>query len=72
MTRALDWIRDPEVRFKGALVGLAVSVPAWPVTSLTVFRTEPQGVLGLSWFNLILTFLILVATTDVRREQEGE
>lgn len=53
-------------------MGLAVSVPAWPVTSLTVFRTEPQGVLGLSWFNLILTFLILVATTDVRREQEGE
>lgn len=71
MSDVVEWIRDPEHRFKGALAGLAVCIPAWPITSLTVFSAEPQGVLGLSWFNLILTLAILVATTDVRREQGG-
>jgi len=24
-------------------------IPTWPITSITVFKDEPQGVLGLSW-----------------------
>ena len=45
----------------GALLTLG-GVVAWPVTAATVFRDEPQGVLGLSWFALILAGYNLVAT----------
>lgn len=34
--------------FAGSLIG-------WPVTALTLFRDEPQGILGLSWLAIILT-----------------
>ena len=45
---------------------------AWPLTSLTVFREEPQAVLALSWIAIILQAVLLIATTDVRREQDEE
>lgn len=34
--------------FYGSIVG-------WPITALTVFRSEPQGILGLSWLALIIS-----------------
>lgn len=46
-----------------------ISIVAWPITSFTVFAEEPQGILGLSWFAIILNALNIVATTDVRKEQ---
>lgn len=62
-------LRDPATRVKAACVMLVISVVAWPVTSLTIFRGEPQGVLGLSWIAIILNMLQIVVTTDVRNNQ---
>jgi hypothetical protein len=50
---------------------LAVCVIAWPVTSLTVFRGEPQGVLGLSWVALILSAANTILTAIVNRKADG-
>jgi hypothetical protein len=68
--RALEHV-PPGARVLGASCILDLSVVAWPVTSLTVFASEPQGILGLSWLALILTCVDIVCTTDVRREQDA-
>lgn len=47
----------------GSLIG-------WPLTALTVFRHEPQGILGLSWLAILLTAADIVITSNVRQEQE--
>jgi hypothetical protein len=40
--------------FRAISLGLIpLCVIAWPITSLTVFAAEPQGVLALSWLALI-------------------
>lgn len=69
----IDWLREtvtPERRVKAAGVALAFSVFAWPTTALTVFRGEPQGILGLSWAAIILALLQIVLATDIRKQQE--
>jgi hypothetical protein len=68
LDRFVDWLRgtDPRARLRVAVALTLVCALAWPATSLTVFRSEPQGVLALSWVALIVAFLTLVATTDVR------
>lgn len=69
----IDWLQKlgtPERRVKAAAWLFVVSIIAWPITALTVFRHEPQGILGLSWGAIILTALQLVVATDVRREQD--
>lgn len=48
------------------------SLIAWPITALTIFRDEPQGVLGLSWFAITLTALDILSTTDVRKTQDED
>jgi hypothetical protein len=60
---------DVTVRLSWAV--LAVCVIAWPVTSLTVFRGEPQGVLGLSWVALILSAANTILTAIVNRKTDG-
>lgn len=60
----------PAVRVKCAWGVFVVSALGWPVTAFTVFRDEPQGILGLSWFAIILTSLDIIVTADVRREQD--
>lgn len=65
-------LRNPRLRVRFAASLLVVCAVAWPVTALTVFASEPQGILGLSWFALILQALNIVATTDVRDQQETE
>lgn len=62
---------DPETRVYWAVRLTIASVIAWPATSLTIFRSEQQGILALSWIAFIFTLLNIVITTDVRREQEG-
>jgi hypothetical protein len=59
-----------EKRVIFAWILLGISVIAWPITALTVFREEPQGILGLSWFAIILTCLDVVVTSDVRDKQK--
>ncbi len=58
------------VRLAWAL--LMVSMIAWPITAWTVFRGEPQGILGLSFLAIILTALDVIATTTVHAKQEEE
>lgn len=65
-----DWLHDPKHRLRLAWSLLMISLVGWPLSALTVFAKEPQGILGLSWFAIILTCLDIVATTDVRQEQE--
>lgn len=63
-------MRDPSNRVRFAIILLAVCVVGWPLSALTLARDEPQFILGLSWFALILTALNIIATTDVRNEQD--
>lgn len=51
---------------------LATCVIAWPITSLTVFRGEPQGVLGLSWVALILSAANTILTAVVNRKTDDQ
>lgn len=48
---------------------LGVCVVGWPTSALTVARDEPQFILGLSWFALILTALDLIKTSKVHKDQ---
>jgi hypothetical protein len=66
----IDWLREPENRVRAAVALFVVSIVAWPITALTVFRDEPQGILGLSWFAIILTCVDIIITTDVRQNTD--
>lgn len=71
--RVIDRLHDvfpPRARVAGALILLVVSLIAWPVSQLTVAKSEPPFVLGLSWLAIIVTCIDVIATTDVRREQD--
>lgn len=59
----------PKTRVKVAWILLFVCIVAWPITSMSVFKGEPQGVLALSWIAIILAMLQIVVTTDVRNQQ---
>jgi hypothetical protein len=61
---------SPRVRRRAAGGLLIFCVVAWPTTALTIFSSEPQGILGLSWMALILTAADILATTDVRENDE--
>ncbi len=65
-------LRSPSFRIRLAVVFLVASLVGWPLSALTVARQEPQFVLGLSWLAIVLTALGVLATTDVRREQERD
>ena len=49
------------------------SIVGWPITAVTIFRDEPQGILGLSFLALTITAVdILVSThAGVAAEQSG-
>jgi hypothetical protein len=74
----LDWCVErfqsipPRTRVRVAMATLIVSVVGWPISHFTVFSEEPPGILGLSWWALILTCIDIIVTTDVReKEEEG-
>lgn len=67
-----DLVRDPRNRIVLAWTLFCTSLVGWPLSALTFARDEPQFVLGLSWLAITLTALDILATTDVRREQEDE
>lgn len=60
----------PTRRAKLARILMVVAIILWPVTQFTVAKGEPPFVLGLSWLAIILTFMDLAATTDVREQHE--
>jgi hypothetical protein len=39
------------------------SIVGWPATALTLFRDEPQGILGLSWLALTITAVDILVST---------
>jgi hypothetical protein len=60
----------PKWRVRAAWVLLVACVLGAVVSPLTWARGEPVTVLTLSWAALILTACDILATSDVRREQE--
>lgn len=65
-------MREPDHRVKFAWALFFGSLIGWPLTALTVFAEEPQGILGLSWLAILLTAVDILATTDVRKQHEDE
>ena len=63
---------SPKWRRRAAGVLLVATLIGWPVSLLTVAKDEPPWVLSLSWLALTLTAADILATADVRAEQEGE
>ena len=63
---------NPKVRLYLAWTLLVGSLILWPISMFTFAKEEPPVVLSLSWFAITLTAADLVATSDVRKEQEGE
>lgn len=55
-----------------AWVLLVVSIVGWPLSAFTIFRDEPQGILGLSWMAIALTAVDILSTQDVRSKQEDD
>lgn len=41
---------------------------AWPVTAFTIFRDEPQGILGLSWVAVIYTGYQILQASHMHRK----
>jgi hypothetical protein len=54
-----------------AWVLLVAAIAGWPIGALTVFRDEPQGVLGLSFLAIIIECASLLTASQVH-EQQGE
>lgn len=63
---------SPKLRVRLAVFLLVVSIIGWPLSAVTFARDEPRTVLGLSWLAITLTALDILATSDVRREQDDE
>ena len=59
-----------KARLIAAWVLLIGSAIGWPLSALTVFADEPQGILGLSWLAIFLTAIDILSTTDVRNQEE--
>ncbi len=51
-----------------AWILLVAATLGWPVTALTVFRDEPQGILGLSFLAIILEAASLLTSSQVHEE----
>ncbi len=73
-----EWWNNPQIpfsprsRLRLAWVVLSISMIGWPISALTWASGEPQFVLGLSWLALTLTALDVLATSDVRAEQDDD
>lgn len=52
-----------------AAVLLVAAIIGWPVGALTVFRDEPQGVLGLSFLAIIIECASLLTASQVHENQ---
>ena len=52
-----------------ARVLLFVCIIGWPITAMTVFKNEPQGILGLSWLALIFTATDIMFTTTLENDK---
>lgn len=53
-----------------AWVLLVGSLVAWPISALTVAKSEPQFVLGLSFLAIVIEAANLLTTSQVHRDQD--
>lgn len=56
-----SWLTHPYALIGVGWFMVIGSLIAWPITALTVFKDEQQGILGLSWFALIFAGYSVVA-----------
>ena len=70
MSRLLKLIRDPQVRFYGAVVMFFLSIILGTYSTIALCHDNFQRVLmAISWGAITITAIDLMATTDVRKEQ---
>lgn len=61
---------SPKAQLIFAWVLLVGSLIGWPLSQLTVARSEPPFVLGLSWFAIVLGAWNTIVTTQVNKDLE--
>lgn len=61
---------SPHSRRRAALVLVVLSLIGWPCSALWWAADEPPFILGLSWLAITLTAVDVLATTDVRANDE--
>lgn len=69
----------PENRVRSATWLLVFSLLGWPATHVLMVLTQPAGftswtahvLLAISWLAIIYSALDIIATADVRREQDN-
>jgi hypothetical protein len=49
----------------GLLIG---SLIGWPVTAMTIFSSEPQGILGLSWGAIVLNAWGIIVACQINKD----
>lgn len=59
---------SPKAQLIVAWVLLVGSLIGWPLSQLTVARSEPPFVLGLSWFAIVLGAWNTIVTTQVNKD----
>lgn len=47
---------------------LAGSIIGWPISAVTVFRSEPQGILGLSFLAIIIASAELLTSSQTAED----
>lgn len=68
--KLMGFIRNPEHRFRGAVVMFIVSVIGGVYSVVWLAHGGYEKVLmGISWGAITITAMDLMATTDVRKEQ---
>lgn len=51
---------------------VAISILAWPVTSLTVWKDSDQGILALSWIAVIYSALSFAVSAEVKKDVDEQ
>jgi fatty acid desaturase len=64
------FLKDPKTRVRIAWVTLIVALVNWPLSQFTWASAEPPNILALSWLAIIFTCWDIIATADVRKEQD--
>lgn len=60
-------IFTPKHRKSFAKILLVICLIGWPLSASTIFKDEPQGILGLSWLALILTSIDILFTSSIEK-----
>lgn len=73
-----DRLKDPKLRVRMAWALLICTLIGWPATHILILITKPAELaswtghllLAISWLAITFTALDIIATTDVRKEQD--